>query len=603
MKTITFKHVILLGMLLFPCLLSKGFQISAMQTATYASNFTPEVENSTPPVIEITILDHDSPNVGDAVTARIKAYSPAGGAVTLSIDSAEAFGDNTAVNLAGASFSPALSQQASDTAVLLMHWVPKREHLGFVAFHFSAKNQHNAQTTEELVYLVDLPLIIKPMPLVQLAANEPFELIIPVEDADWHELYEAEPGEGMPSWISVEITSLDGIRGSNAIRLWGTPTTADKGTYSFSLQVRAIFGKETSTPIRLRVISGRNQGWYKDQDRDGFGTEMGMLMACRQPVGYVSLAGDCNDADASIYPGAAELTDGRDNNCNGTVDEVENCYAARVLSFRQGNRPDGKTIGASRSNPLLALGAPQENNQYNFVSLGFGGELVLELGTPVYDDGSEAPDLMVVETTWGWANRACYEGKGAGNPETMVMEVSANGTDWAAIPATFCRNAKVDLSPVVGGKGKLPYARFIKITDTSNPADFHPSANGYDVDGIITCLELFGNLQAHARSAGQGSFDPDFFNEAPDDEESLQSLSAYPNPVKDVLTLETGIYKAESVELNLYNLQGSLVYTGSHQPDQATGQIQLNMQKLNQGVYLLKIKGAMQQHYLKIMKE
>ena len=36
--------------------------------------------------------------------------------------------------------------------------------------------------------------------------------------------------------------------------------------------------------------------------------------------GY-GIATDCNDADASIKPGAAEIFDQADNNCNGTIDE------------------------------------------------------------------------------------------------------------------------------------------------------------------------------------------------------------------------------------------------------------------------------------------
>lgn len=61
--------------------------------------------------------------------------------------------------------------------------------------------------------------------------------------------------------------------------------------------------------------------YYYDGDRDGFGTAGSTYTACTAPVGYVAQAGDCNDTNASIYPGAAESCDGVDNNCNGSIDE------------------------------------------------------------------------------------------------------------------------------------------------------------------------------------------------------------------------------------------------------------------------------------------
>ncbi|HEX4824928.1 MAG TPA: MopE-related protein [Candidatus Polarisedimenticolaceae bacterium] len=63
--------------------------------------------------------------------------------------------------------------------------------------------------------------------------------------------------------------------------------------------------------------------FYRDGDGDGYGNPAITVASCdgTPPAGYVADATDCNDAAASTHPGAAEVCDGVDNNCDGVIDE------------------------------------------------------------------------------------------------------------------------------------------------------------------------------------------------------------------------------------------------------------------------------------------
>jgi len=61
--------------------------------------------------------------------------------------------------------------------------------------------------------------------------------------------------------------------------------------------------------------------WYADTDGDGFGEAIAASGVCSPPPGGTRNDGDCDDAQASVYPGAPELCDGRDNDCDGALDE------------------------------------------------------------------------------------------------------------------------------------------------------------------------------------------------------------------------------------------------------------------------------------------
>ncbi len=68
--------------------------------------------------------------------------------------------------------------------------------------------------------------------------------------------------------------------------------------------------------------------WYADLDGDGSAGDSVTALACAQPDGYADTADDCDDFDASSYPGGTEICDGADNDCNGETDENDVCIGA-----------------------------------------------------------------------------------------------------------------------------------------------------------------------------------------------------------------------------------------------------------------------------------
>ena len=61
--------------------------------------------------------------------------------------------------------------------------------------------------------------------------------------------------------------------------------------------------------------------WYADADGDGYGDAGVFVTACTQPAETVADGSDCDDTEATIYPGAAEVCDEKDDDCDTEVDE------------------------------------------------------------------------------------------------------------------------------------------------------------------------------------------------------------------------------------------------------------------------------------------
>ncbi|MEL6349540.1 MAG: putative metal-binding motif-containing protein [Myxococcota bacterium] len=62
--------------------------------------------------------------------------------------------------------------------------------------------------------------------------------------------------------------------------------------------------------------------WYRDADNDSHGSAGNVEIACTLPAGYVANDTDCDDSDDDTFPGAPELCDEADNDCDLEIDEA-----------------------------------------------------------------------------------------------------------------------------------------------------------------------------------------------------------------------------------------------------------------------------------------
>ena len=63
--------------------------------------------------------------------------------------------------------------------------------------------------------------------------------------------------------------------------------------------------------------------FYGDADGDGYGVSTDTVQACAAPEGYVSNDADCDDSDAGVNPGAAEILDnGIDDDCDPETTDI-----------------------------------------------------------------------------------------------------------------------------------------------------------------------------------------------------------------------------------------------------------------------------------------
>ena len=203
----------------------------------------------------------------------------------------------------------------------------------------------------------------------------------------------------------------------------------------------------------------------------------------------------------------------------GMCDVDNSCTGGEVVAFEQGARKNGQNVLGRRSDLANVLGSPEENDEYNFVSLGFGGLIDIKLSNVVVDQPGN--DFRLVETSFNDINRPCEV-----YPETADVFVSMDGENFIYV-GSACKDTDFDIA--TAGLMEIEYVR---VVDTSNPALFGDHGDGFDVDGIHC-------INSHFSGAAPVEFG--LANTIPDEEDD--NAIAFPNPFEDQIGV---VMKVES---------------------------------------------------------
>lgn len=350
----------------------------------------------------------------------------------------------------------------------------------------------------------------------------------------------------------------------------------------------AAFG---STPDDLRGLPFANCDvtCYADTDGDGYGNPNApQVFQGECGPGYVQNNQDCDDTDEDTYPCAEEFCDGKDNDCNGQIDD----------GITSGGLWSNANVGAANGSANYSLCADEPTDVFSVSANGFStsssdvlhavykqlcgnGEIIARVASVT---NSGWGGIMLRETLMPGSKKVALKTQSNGNIRREIRSV----TNGAASNLNYFRSGHSWLRLVRSGSTFTGYTSnngttwsFAFSATVSMTGCIYAGLFSESINVNVTTTAVFDHVfvtDPVVPLATSGTVQV---------ETASPDLQVYPNPTTGDVTLDLSAYGDRTVRLEVYDAQGKAMKVLEFDAVEATTQ-QLNLSEYPSGIYLIR---------------
>jgi uncharacterized repeat protein (TIGR03803 family) len=304
------------------------------------------------------------------------------------------------------------------------------------------------------------------------------------------------------------------------------------GVYNVLKEFNSVDGTSPYFNSLIEICTATT--YYRDADGDGFGDPKVATSACSltPPAGYVKTGTDCDDAIIAIHPGATEVCNGVDDNCNGLVDEDCNT----TISFTLVNAANNLDIQELKDGDVIDLSTLPDRklNIRASIPTNSAASVLFELSGPQKHKRIDnvAPYALFGDHAGDYAGHTLQPGTYTitateySKTKGLVVKGTSSSIHFNVISPATVKNFALDHASSVGNteasartKGELAYQFEVKgsLKAAPNPFSSHTTISfsvvqtGFTVLEVVdlkgTLVERLYNVHAEAGQEYRLSFD------------------------------------------------------------------------------------------------